>query len=83
VLTCPLDVLREARFGRLNWRASSSAASMCRTSSTPRGAMVVNHPREEFPFSRIHETKYASGQKCSRTAPGFEFTRRAYPLLPD
>ena len=45
--------------------------------------MVVNYPAPEYPFIRIHETKHASGERCSGTVLGFEFTGypgRHYPI---
>jgi UDP-galactopyranose mutase len=84
VLTCPLDVLCEARFGRLDWRGILVHLPH---REYAQGAMVVNYPGEEFPFIRIHETKHASGQKCAGTVLGFEFTgapTRYYPIeLPE
>jgi UDP-galactopyranose mutase len=87
VLTCPLDVLCEARFGQLDWRGILVRSVHVPHVEYAQGAMVVNYPGEEFPFIRIHETKHASGQKCAGTVLGFEFTgapTRYYPIeLPE
>jgi UDP-galactopyranose mutase len=87
VLTCPLDVLCGARFGRLDWRGILVRSVHLPHVEYAQGAMVVNYPGAEFPFIRIHETKHASGQKCEGTVLGFEFTgapTRYYPIeLPE
>jgi UDP-galactopyranose mutase len=87
VLTCPLDVLCDARFGALDWRGVLVRNVHVPHRDYAQGAMVVNYPGEEFPFIRIHETKHASRQDCPGTVLGFEFTgapTRYYPIeLPE
>jgi UDP-galactopyranose mutase len=83
VLTCPLDVLCDARFGPLDWRGILVRSVHVPHVEHAQGAMVVNYPGKEFPFIRIHETKHASGQQCEGTVLGFEFTgapTRYYPI---
>ncbi len=86
VLTCPLDVLSGECFGPLDWRGILLRNVHVPHVEYAQGAMVVNYPGEEFPFIRIHETKHASGQQCSGTVLGFEFTgapTRYYPIETD
>ena len=83
VLTCPLDVFCDGRFGTLEWRGILVRNVHVPHVEYAQGAMVVNYPGFEFPFIRIHETKHASGQKCEGTVLGFEFTNaptRYYPI---
>ena len=83
VLTCPLDVFCDERFGRLDWRGIDVRNVHIPHLEYAQGAMVVNYPGAEFPFIRIHETKHASGQQCQGTVLGFEFTgapTRHYPI---
>jgi UDP-galactopyranose mutase len=86
VLTCPLDQFAGERFGRLEWRGIDVRSIHVPHVDYAQGAMVVNYPGPEFPFIRIHETKHASGQQCSGTVLGFEFTNapaRHYPIDTD
>ena len=87
VLTCPLDVFCDGRFGRLDWRGILVRSLHIPHVEYAQGAMVVNYPSKEYPFIRIHETKHASGQVCEGTVLGFEFTgapARHYPIeLPE
>ena len=83
VLTCPLDVFADARFGALEWRGIIVRSFHIPHVEYAQGAMVVNYPGFEYPFIRIHETKHASGQKCEGTVLGVEFTNaptRYYPI---
>ena len=83
VLTCPLDVFCDNRFGQLEWRGILVKSVHVPHVEYAQGAMVVNYPGLEFPFIRIHETKHASGQQCEGTVLGFEFTNaptRYYPI---
>lgn len=87
VLTCPLDVFCDNRFGKLDWRGIDVRNVHIPHMEYAQGAMCVNYPGAEFPFIRVHETKHASGQKCEGTVLGFEFTgapTRYYPIeLPE
>jgi UDP-galactopyranose mutase len=87
VLTCPLDVFTGAKFGMLDWRGIDVRSVYIPHMDHAQGAMVVNYPGPEFPFVRIHETKWASRQECEGTVLGFEFTgapSRYYPIeLPE
>lgn len=83
VLTCPLDVFCDGRFGSLEWRGIHVASVHIPHLEYAQRAMVTNYPALEYPFIRIHETKHASGQKCEGTVLGFEFTgapTRYYPV---
>jgi UDP-galactopyranose mutase len=83
VLTCPLDVFADFRFGALDWRGILVRNVHVPHREYAQGAMVVNYPGAEYPFIRIHETKHASGQQCEGTVLGFEFTgapTRYYPI---
>src|SRR3954451_23728535 len=83
VLTCPLDVFCDERFGRLDWRGIDVRNVYVPHKDLAQGAMVVNYPGAEFPFIRIHETRHASRQQCEGTVLGFEFTgapTRYYPI---
>jgi UDP-galactopyranose mutase len=83
VLTCPLDVFCDARFGALEWRGIHVSSVHIPHVQYAQGAMVVNYPALEYPFIRIHETKHASGQQCEGTVLGFEFANaptRYYPI---
>ena len=83
VLTCPLDVFTDARFGELEWRGILVRSVYIPHLEYAQGAMVVNYPSREYPFIRVHETKHASGQQCDGTVLGFEFTgapTRYYPI---
>jgi UDP-galactopyranose mutase len=87
VLTCPLDVFTDNRFGPLEWRGIAVRSVHVPHVEYAQGAMVVNYPGLEYPFIRIHETKHASRQQVSGTVLGFEFTgapTRYYPIeLPE
>lgn len=83
VLTCPLDRFAGERLGRLEWRGIDVRSVHVPHVDLAQGAMCVNYPGAEFPFIRVHETKHASGQRCSGTVLGFEFTgapSRSYPV---
>jgi UDP-galactopyranose mutase len=83
VLTCPLDVFCDERFGALEWRGILVRSVHLPHVEYAQGAMVVNYPGAEFPFIRVHETKHASRQRCEGTVLGFEFTgapTRYYPI---
>jgi UDP-galactopyranose mutase len=83
VLTCPLDVFCGFQLGELEWRGILVRNVHIPHVDYAQSAMVVNYPGPEFPFIRVHETKHASGQKCSGTVLGFEFTNaptRYYPI---
>ena len=83
VLTCPLDVFCDHKFGTLDWRGILVRNVHIPHKEYAQGAMVVNYPGREFPFIRVHETKHASGQQCEGTVLGFEFTNaptRYYPI---
>ena len=83
VLTCPLDVFSDERFGALEWRGIHVASVHVPHVEHAQGAMVVNYPGLEYPFISIHETKHASRQKCEGTVLGFEFAgapTRYYPV---
>jgi UDP-galactopyranose mutase len=83
VLTCPLDVFCGSRFGELEWRGIVVRSVHIPHIEYAQGTMVVNYPGFEYPFIRIHETKHASGQQCTGTVLGFEFTNaptRYYPV---
>ncbi len=83
VLTCPLDVFCDRRFGELEWRGIHVSSVHIPHVEYAQGAMVVNYPGLEYPFIRIHETKHASRQKCAGTVLGFEFSNaptRYYPV---
>jgi UDP-galactopyranose mutase len=83
VLTCPLDVFADHRFGALEWRGIIVRNVHIPHVDRAQGAMVVNYPGREYPFIRIHETKHASGQSVSGTVLGFEFAgapTRYYPI---
>jgi UDP-galactopyranose mutase len=83
VLTCPLDVFCDCRFGELEWRGIVVRSVHVPHVEYAQGAMVVNYPGFEYPFIRIHESKHASGQQCAGTVLGFEFTNaptRYYPI---
>jgi UDP-galactopyranose mutase len=87
VLTCPLDEFSDGALGHLDWRGILVKSVHVPHVEYAQGAMVVNYPGLEYPFIRIHETKHASGQQCSGTVLGFEFTgapTRYYPIeLPE
>jgi UDP-galactopyranose mutase len=86
VLTCPLDVFCEERFGKLDWRGIHVRSIHVPHVDNAQGAMVVNYPGFEYPFIRIHETKHASRQECEGTVLGFEFAgapTRYYPIETD
>jgi UDP-galactopyranose mutase len=87
VLTCPLDVFSDNRFGSLEWRGIAVRSVHIPHVEYAQGAMVVNYPGLEYPFIRIHETKHASRQQVPGTVLGFEFTgapTRYYPIeLPE
>lgn len=83
VLTCPLDVFSDKRFGELEWRGILVRNVHIAHIDHAQGAMVVNYPGREYPFIRIHETKHASGQTIPGTVLGFEFAgapTRYYPI---
>jgi UDP-galactopyranose mutase len=83
VLTCPLDVFCNFKLGQLEWRGILVRNIHVPHVDLAQGAMVVNYPGAEFPFIRVHETKHASGQQCTGTVLGFEFTgapTRYYPI---
>lgn len=83
ILTCPLDVFCDHRLGTLEWRGILVRNVHIPHVDHAQGAMVVNYPGHEYPFIRVHETKHASGQVCSGTVLGFEFTNaptRYYPV---
>jgi len=70
VLTCPLDVFCGFQLGELEWRGILVRNVHIPHVDYAQSAMVVNYPGPEFPFIRVHETKHASGQKCSGTVLG-------------
>jgi UDP-galactopyranose mutase len=83
VLTCPLDVFADGRFGWLDWRGILVRSVYIPHVEYAQGAMVVNYPGHEYPFIRIHETKHASRQQVPGTVLGFEFAgapTRYYPI---
>lgn len=85
-LTCPLDEFCGEELGALEWRGITVKNVHIPHVDLAQGAMVVNYPGREYPFIRIHETKHASGQVCSGTVLGFEFTgapSRYYPISSD
>src|SRR5918998_758146 len=67
VLTCPLDVFCDERFGRLDWRGIDVRNVHIPHLEYAQGAMVVNYPGAEFPF--IGSTRRSTPPASSARAP--------------
>jgi UDP-galactopyranose mutase len=83
VLTCALDEFCDDELGPLPWRGIALRPVHVPQLEHAQATTVVNYPALEYPFIRIHETKLASGQRCSSTVLGFEFPgapSRHYPV---